>query len=101
MLAEIEGAEADVFRTADQLGLVVIVSSPNTEQEFWTGLTGRLAERTNLAGWYLLHRPEVARHLGREAREFVRRHFLMTRNLRDYLTLMLLCENPGRRVVEF
>jgi hypothetical protein len=45
--------------TADKLGLAVIVSSPNTEQEFWTGLYGRMAGRTNLAGWYLLHRPEA------------------------------------------
>jgi trehalose synthase len=50
---------------------------------------------------YLLHRPEMARRLGQMAREFVRRHFLMTRNIRNYLTLMILCENPGKRVLEF
>jgi trehalose synthase len=49
---------------------------------------------------YLLHHPELARRLGQKAREFVGRHFLMTRNLRDYLTLMILCQKPGGRVVE-
>ncbi len=50
---------------------------------------------------YLLHRPEMVRRLGQMAKEFVRTHFLMTRNIRDYLTLMILCENPGRRVINF
>jgi trehalose synthase len=49
---------------------------------------------------YLLHRPELARRLGKLGQEFVRRHFLITRNLRDYLTLMILLENPGSRLIE-
>jgi trehalose synthase len=49
---------------------------------------------------YLLHRPELARRLGKLAREFVRSHFLITRNLRDYLTLMILLDNPGSRLIE-
>lgn len=49
---------------------------------------------------YLLHRPELGKRLGHFAREFVRDHFLITRTLRDYLTLMILLENPGSRIIE-
>jgi trehalose synthase len=49
---------------------------------------------------YLLHRLEMARRMGRLAREFVRQHFLITRNIRDYLTLMILLDNPGSRLIE-
>jgi trehalose synthase len=49
---------------------------------------------------YLLHRPEMARRMGQLAREFVRDHFLITRNIRDYLTLMTLVDNPGCRLIE-
>jgi len=49
---------------------------------------------------YLLHRPEMARRMGKMAREFVLHHFLITRKIRDYLTLMILRENPTERVME-
>jgi trehalose synthase len=49
---------------------------------------------------YLLHRLEMARRLGKIAREFVRHHFLITRKIRDYLTLMILRENPIERIME-
>ena len=49
---------------------------------------------------YLLHRPEMARRMGKMAREFVLHHFLITRKIRDYLTLMILRENPARKVME-
>ncbi len=38
---------------------------------------------------YLLERPEEIRRMGMIGREFVRENFLLTRHLRDYLTLML------------
>ncbi len=38
---------------------------------------------------YLLHHRERAKEMGEAGREFVRENFLLTRNLRDYLTLML------------
>ncbi len=50
---------------------------------------------------HLLHQPKMVQRLGQQAKEFVRRHFLMTRNLRDYLALMILCENPGQRMIEY
>jgi trehalose synthase len=49
---------------------------------------------------YLLHRPEMARRLGKVGKEFVRRHFLITRHIRDYLTLLIFLENPGSLVIE-
>jgi trehalose synthase len=49
---------------------------------------------------YLLHHPELARRMGHLAQEFVRTRFLITRNMRDYLTLMILLENPDSRLIE-
>jgi hypothetical protein len=42
----------------------------------------------------------MARRMGQMAKEFVRRHFLITRNVRDYLTLLILCGNPDSRTIE-
>jgi trehalose synthase len=39
---------------------------------------------------YLLSRPESALRMGKTAREFVRDHFLITRQVQDYMTLMLI-----------
>lgn len=49
---------------------------------------------------YLLHRPEMAKRMGKLAQEFARQHFLITRTLRDYLTLLSLLENPGSQLIE-
>ncbi|MFW6122777.1 MAG: glycosyltransferase [Thermodesulfobacteriota bacterium] len=49
---------------------------------------------------YLLNRPDMARRIGKMAQEFVRSHFLITRTIRDYLTLLILLENPGSRHIE-
>ncbi len=38
---------------------------------------------------YLLHHRERIQSMGKEAREFVRENFLLTRHLREYLTLIL------------
>ncbi|MDA8121977.1 MAG: glycosyltransferase [Deltaproteobacteria bacterium] len=38
---------------------------------------------------YLLHHHERIKEMGEEGREFVRENFLLTRHLREYLTLML------------
>jgi len=38
---------------------------------------------------YLLNRPQLAEEIGARGREFVRHHFLLTRHLRDWLTLLL------------
>jgi trehalose synthase len=49
---------------------------------------------------YLLNRPEMAQRMGKMGQEFVRSHFLITRTIRDYLTLLTLLENPGSRLIE-
>ena len=38
---------------------------------------------------YLLHHTQTRERMGRKARGFVRENFLLTRHLRDYLTLMV------------
>jgi hypothetical protein len=38
--------------------------------------------------------------VGHLARIFVRSRFLITRNLRDNLTLMILLDNPGNLLIE-
>src|SRR6266571_7461956 len=44
---------------------------------------------------YLLRYEEKRQRMGRIGQEFVREHFLLTRNVRDYLTTLLYLENPG------
>jgi trehalose synthase len=69
-------------------------------RDFNTGFLVSSPEGCALRIRYLLHHPELAGRMGKMAREFVRGHFLMTRNVRDYLTLMILCENPQSRFIE-
>jgi trehalose synthase len=45
---------------------------------------------------YLLHHRHRIEEMGREAREFVRENFLLTRHLREYLTLMLVVARGSR-----
>jgi trehalose synthase len=44
---------------------------------------------------YLLHHRERIRDMGEVAREFVREYFLLTRHLREYLTLILAIRRGG------
>ncbi len=69
-------------------------------RDFHTGFLVHSPEGCALRIRYLLHHPEVGRRMGQIAREFVRSHFLLTRNVRDYLSLMMLCDNPGDRSIE-
>lgn len=69
-------------------------------RDYYTGFLVHSPEGCAFRIRYLLHHPEMARRMGQMAREFVRNHFLMTRNVRDYLTLMILSENPQSRTIE-
>lgn len=69
-------------------------------RDFNTGFLVNSNEGCALRIRYLLHHPELADRMGKMAREFARGHFLMTRNVRDYLTLMILCDNPQSRFIE-
>lgn len=48
---------------------------------------------------YLLRYAEKRERMGRTGSDFVRHHFLLTRNLRDYLTLLLCLDYPQERVI--
>ncbi|GIX49444.1 MAG: glycosyl transferase family 1 [Candidatus Tectimicrobiota bacterium] len=57
------------------------------------GVTGFLVHSPEGAAFrlrYLLSHPRAAQRMGAQGREHVRRHFLITRHVRDYLMLMLL-----------
>jgi trehalose synthase len=69
-------------------------------QDYSTGFLVHSPEGCAFRIRYLLHHPELAQRMGYLAREFVRSRFLITRNMRDYLTLMLLLEKPDRRFIE-
>ena len=55
---------------------------------YHTGFLVNTAEGAAHRIRYLLRNPELARQMGTKGREFVRENFLLTRHLREYLTLM-------------
>jgi trehalose synthase len=69
-------------------------------QDYNTGFLVHSPEGCAFRIRYLLHRPEMAKRMGKLAQEFVRQHFLITRNIRDYLTLMILLDKQGSRLIE-
>jgi trehalose synthase len=69
-------------------------------QDYNTGFLVHSPEGCAFRIRYLLHRPDMANRMGQLAREFVRNHFLITRNIRDYLTLMILVDKPGSHLIE-
>jgi trehalose synthase len=46
---------------------------------------------------YLLNHPDAIVEMGRRGMEHVRQNFLLTRNLRDYLLMLLLMRQPKKR----
>jgi trehalose synthase len=60
---------------------------------YHTGFLVDTPEGMALRVRYLLRRPEQMKAMGRTARQFVRENFLLTRHLREYLTLMLGLKN--------
>ncbi len=64
-----------------------------------TGLLVQSTEGLAYAIRYLLANPEKARELGRNGKNYVRSHFLITRHLRRYLLVMLALENPGLKEI--
>jgi trehalose synthase len=64
-----------------------------------TGFLVRSPEGAALRIRYLLHHQARFAEMGRKAREFVRENFLITRQLREYLTLMVaLKHGMGERI---
>jgi len=67
------------------------------------GHTGYLVHSVEGAAYrarYLLRRPELSKQMGAIGREYVRRNFLSTRNVRDYLALLLRLPYPGQYVIQ-
>lgn len=67
------------------------------------GITGYVARSIEGAAERvrrLLGNPELAAELGRRGREYVRSNFLITRNLRNYLLLMLALRDPESEVLQ-
>jgi trehalose synthase len=67
------------------------------------GVTGFLVHSVEGAAFrirQLLNDPGMAAKMGESAREYVRTHFLITRQIRDYLSLWYSIENRGAAVLE-
>lgn len=67
---------------------------------FHTGFLVSTPEGAALRTRYLLHHPDKLREMGEKARSFVRDNFLITRQLREHLTLMLILLNQERDRIE-
>jgi trehalose synthase len=67
------------------------------------GVTGFLihsVEGTAFRIRQYLNNPEMAARMGERGREFVRQNFLITRQVRDYLSVWYSIENKGKSVLE-
>lgn len=67
--------------------------------QIFNGASGFLVHSPEGAAFrlrYLLSHPKQARRMGNRGREHVRRNFLITRHLRDYLLLMVTCLHGTR-----
>jgi trehalose synthase len=67
---------------------------------FNTGFRVNTPEGAALRIRYLLHQPEKMSEIGNKAREFVRENFLLTRHLREYLTLLHSLHSKGEERIE-
>jgi trehalose synthase len=60
---------------------------------YHTGYTVSSVEGAAFRIRHLLNNPEIGRKMGNDAKEYVRRNFLITRHMADYLTLMAALTN--------
>lgn len=60
---------------------------------YHTGYTVSSVEGAAFRMRHLLNNPEIGRKMGNDAKEYVRRNFLITRHVADYLTLMAALTN--------
>ncbi|PLX83206.1 MAG: glycosyl transferase family 1 [Desulfuromonas sp.] len=66
----------------------------------YTGFLVQTPEGAALRIRYLLHRRDMLEEIGERARRFVRDNYLITRHLREYLTLMLGLHDGQRERIE-
>ncbi|MCL5022032.1 MAG: glycosyltransferase, partial [Nitrospirae bacterium] len=67
------------------------------------GATGFLVHSPEGAAFrirQLLNNPEMAKRIGESAREYVRNNFLITRQVRDYLSVWFSIEQKGKSVLQ-
>jgi trehalose synthase len=67
------------------------------------GVTGFLVHSVEGAAFrirQLLNNPEMAKRMGEAGKEYVRKNFLITRQIRDYLGVWYIMENKGRSIIE-
>ncbi len=67
------------------------------------GVTGFLVHSVEGAAFrvrQLLNNPEMTKRMGEKGREHVRKNFLITRQIRDYLSVWYAMENKGESVLE-
>ena len=67
------------------------------------GVTGFLVNSVEGAAFrtrQLLNNPDMSKQMGERGREHVRKNFLITRQLRDYLSVWYIMQNKGRSVIE-
>ena len=67
------------------------------------GVTGFLVhsvEGTAFRIRQILNNPEMAKRMGETGREYVRNNFLITRQVRDYLSVWYSLENKGKSILE-
>jgi len=48
----------------------------------------------------LLNNPELAKKIGDNSKAYIKTNFLITRQIRDYLSLWYYMENKGRSILE-
>jgi trehalose synthase len=65
-----------------------------------TGFLVKTPEGAALRARYLLRHPEIALEMGHRAKELVRQNFLLTRNLREYLSIMVALIYGDRERIE-
>lgn len=67
------------------------------------GVTGFLVHSVEGAAFrirQLMNNPEMARRMGEKGKEYVRNNFLITRQIREYLSLWYCLEHKGESVIE-
>ena len=67
------------------------------------GITGFLVYSIEGAAFrvrQLLNNPDLANKIGENAKAYVRTNFLITRQIRDYLSLWYSMENRGQNILE-
>jgi trehalose synthase len=47
-----------------------------------------------------LNNPDMVKRMGKKAKEFVRNNFLITRQIRDYLSIWYIMENKSKSIIE-